>query len=74
MTIAVDLGRMATKQTNKQVIISKNIVFLSLKIDLVLENSADSYEMQQHATFHLDLHCLPKYPLRGFRFSISMRF
>ena len=41
-----------------QVIISKNIVFLSLKIDFVLANSADPDEMQPSAAFHLGLHFL----------------
>ena len=44
---------------------SKNIlhvpVFLSLKINLVLANSADPDEMSHGVTFHLGLHGLPKY-------------
>ena len=40
------------------VIISKNIIFLSLKIDFVIANSADPDEMQPYAVFHLGLHCL----------------
>ena len=44
------------------------VVFLSLKIDFVLTNSADPDEMGHHSTFHLGFHCLPKYPFRGFRF------
>ena len=36
-------------------------VFLSLKVVLILANSADPDEMQQYAAFHLGLHCLPKY-------------
>ena len=36
-------------------------VFLSLKIVLILANSADPDEMQHNAAFHLGLHCLPKY-------------
>ena len=41
--------------------------FLSLKIIFVFTNSADSDEMPHHyATFHLGLHCLPKYPFWGF--------
>ena len=36
-----------------------SIVFLSLKIDFVLANSADPVEMQRHAVFHLGLRCLP---------------
>ena len=49
-----------------KVIISKSIIFLSLKIDFVLANSADPGEMQHYGAFHLGLHCLPKYPIRGF--------
>ena len=43
--------------TGSPVIISKNIVFISLKIDLVLANSADPDKMPLFATFHLGLHC-----------------
>ena len=39
-----------------QVIIS-NIIFLSLKIDSVLENSAGPDEMPPYAAFHLCHHC-----------------
>ena len=48
------------------VIISKNIVFLSLKIDVALTNSADSNEMPHNAAFHLGLHCLSKYRFKCF--------
>ena len=41
-------------------------VFLSLKVVLILANSADPDEMQHYAAFHLVLHCLPKYMFRGF--------
>ena len=37
------------------------ITFLSLKIVLILANSADPDEMRPYAAFHLGLHCLPKY-------------
>ena len=47
--------------------LQKNILFLSLKIDLVLANSADPDEMLHYAAFHLDLHGLPKYLFRGFQ-------
>ena len=48
------------------VIISpKNIVFLSMKIYFVFANSADPDEMPHDAAFHLDFHCLPKYPFSG---------
>ena len=50
-----------------QVIISKKIVFLSLKIDFILANSADRDEMPKYVAFYLGLHCLPKYPFRGFQ-------
>ena len=43
--------------TGSPVIISKNIVFLSLKIDLVLAISADPDKMPLFAAFHLGLHC-----------------
>ena len=48
------------------VIISKIMVFLSLKIDFVLANNADPDEMPHYAAFHLGLHCSPKYPFWGF--------
>ena len=44
-------------------------VFLSLKVVLILANSADIDEMQHYAAFHLVFHCLPKYPFRGFRYT-----
>ena len=47
-----------------KVIISKNIVFLSCKIDSVLAKSADPEEMPYYAAFHLDLRCLSKYLLK----------
>ena len=39
----------------------KNNVFLSLEIDFFKANSANPVEIP-----HLDLHCLPEYPFRGF--------
>ena len=47
----------------------KNSIFLYLKIDIILANSADSDEMAYHAEFYLDLHCLLIYPFRGLRSS-----
>ena len=44
-------------------------LFLSLKIVLILANSADPDEMQHYAAFHLGLHCLPKYLFRGFQYT-----
>ena len=43
-----------------QVIFSKNIVILSLKIDFFLANRADPDEMPHQAAFHLGLHCLQR--------------
>ena len=43
----------------------KNIVFLSLKMEFALGNGVDPDEMMHNAAFHLGLHCLPKYLLRG---------
>ena len=42
---------------------------MSLKIALILANSKDPDEMQHYAAFHLGLHCLPKYPFRGFKYT-----
>ena len=53
-----------------QVIISKQNIFLSLKIDFVLTNSADPDKMPPYALFHLGLQCFPSYP---FRVSIPQR-
>ena len=39
-------------------------VFLPLKVVLILSNSVDTDEIQHYASFHLGLHCLPKYPFR----------
>ena len=36
---------------------------------LILANSADPDEMQRYATFHLRLHCLPKFMFRGFQYT-----
>ena len=38
------------------------IVFLSQPIIFVIANSANPVEMSHFSTFHLALHCLPKYP------------
>ena len=41
------------------------MIFLSLKINFALENGADPDEMPCSAAFHLCLHYLQKYPLKG---------
>ena len=38
----------------------------------ILANSAEPDEMQHYAAFHLGLHCLPKYPFRGFQYTKSL--
>ena len=48
------------------IIIYKTIIYLSLKINFVLTNSAGPDEIPDDAAFHQGLHCLPKYPFRGF--------
>ena len=42
-------------------ILKKIIIFLFLKIEFVLVNSAEPDEMLHYAAFHLGLHSLPKY-------------
>ena len=42
----------------------KNNIFLSLKIDYVLANNEDPYEMPRVAC-HQGPHCLPKYLFRS---------
>ena len=63
------MGRKETNQTNKTKVrkvyciyggvtgfnFQKNIVFLSLKMDLVVANNADPDEMLHYAAFHLGL-------------------
>ena len=44
-------------------------IFLSLKVSLILANSAYPDEMQHYAALHLGLQCLPKYPFRGFQYT-----
>ena len=40
-------------------------IFLSLKVVLILANSADPDEMQHNAAFHLGLNCLLQDSFRG---------
>ena len=44
-------------------------VFLYLKVVLMLGSSVGPDEMQLCGAFHLGLHCLPKYPFRGFQYT-----
>ena len=44
-------------------------IFLSLKVVFVLANSVDTDEMKQYAALHLDIHCLSKYPFKGFQYT-----
>ena len=46
-----------------------SLKFWSLKVVFIIANSVDPDEMQQNAAFHLGLHCLPKYPFRGFQYT-----
>ena len=47
----------------------KNYLLKSLNIVCILANSAGPDEMPRFAAFHLGLHCLPKYPFRGFQYT-----
>ena len=40
-------------------------VFLSMRVVLILANSADPDEMQHYAAFHLGLHCLSKFQYKA---------
>ena len=40
---------------------------MSLKVVLIVANSADPDEMQHYAAFHLGLSCMPKYTFRDFQ-------
>ena len=40
--------------------------FVSVKVVFTIANSVDPDEMLQNAAFNLGLHCLEKYPFRGF--------
>ena len=46
-------------------------VFQSLKIILILAKSADPDEILHYVAFHLDIHCLLKYPFRGFQYTMG---
>ena len=48
-----------------QVLIPKYIIFLYLKINFLLANSANPDEMPHDAAFHLGLHCFPICLFRG---------
>ena len=41
------------------------IHLLSIKIVVILVNSADSDKLPPYAAFHLGIHCLPKYLFTG---------
>ena len=49
-------------------------VFLTMKAVSTLANSANPNEMQHYVSFHLGLHCLPKYPFRGFQKNKGLRY
>ena len=50
--------------------LTKNIAFLTLKIDFVLANSTDPDEILHDAAFYSGHHCLPKNWLSGFFFTV----
>ena len=62
----INLGWFIVYIEGSPVIISNKNLISYLKIVIVLANSVDTDEMQHGAAFHQGLHCLPKYPFRGF--------
>ena len=66
-TISIGLPILYVK--GSQIGFFNNGVFQSLKVNLILANSADPDEMQHHAAFHLGLQCLPQCPVRGFQYT-----
>ena len=62
----VKLGWSIVYIEGPQVITYKTYCIFSLKIDFVLANTADPYEIRHYAGFHLGPHCLPMYPFLGF--------
>ena len=66
MTMAVDWD---VKPQTKQGFLNYYI-FLSQNVDfLILASSGNPDEMQHYSTFHLSLHCLPKYLFRDFQYT-----
>ena len=57
--------QMEFPQSLIQLIIIYDIIFLSLLINFVLSNSADSDEMQHYVAFHLGFLYLSKYLFTG---------
>ena len=47
-----------------QVIVSPKMYFF-----LVSENNVEPDEIPHYVAFHMGLHCLPKYPFRGFQYT-----
>ena len=63
----IHLGRSIRYIEGSHVIISKKYcIHFSEDRFFVLANSADPDEMLHFVSFNLGLHCLPKYPFRGF--------
>ena len=62
----VNLGWSIVYSEKSKLIVSVyKMYFFSLRIVFVLANSVDHDEMPLYATFHLGLHCLPKYTFRS---------
>ena len=55
------------------VMVSKTYFIVSVKIVFVLTNSAEPAGMPHDVTFHLGLHCLPKFPFFGFLIVLWMQ-
>ena len=52
--------------------ISNYYVLKSLNVVLFSAKSVGLDEMQHHAAFHLGLHCLSKYPFKGFQYTVGL--
>ena len=66
---AIRMGLSIIYFKGSQVIISQILCISVIDVVLILANSEDPDEMQHYAAFHLGLHCLPKYPFRGFQYA-----
>ena len=65
----INLGYTIVHIKGCRVIIFKKYCILLSEDLFTFTNSVDPDEMQHYAAFHLDLHCLPKYPFRGFQYT-----
>ena len=70
-TIKIGLSILHIEGSQITFFFRKAIAFLSLKINIVSANSADSDKIPHYVAFHLGRHCLPKYMLSGFQSTLG---